>query len=83
MKILSRDYDVKNLLVEPGKSLLSSFLDKNIFDEIIFYRSSSNVGDGGLETVDIEKTHLNTKKIYQDSVTNMLNDVKITYKPKR
>ena len=61
----------------------SSYLDKNIFDEIIFYKSSSNVGDDGLETVDIEKTHLNTKKIYQDSVMNMLNDVKITYKPKR
>ena len=56
---------------------------KLIFDEIIFYRSSSNVGDGGLETVDIEKTYLNTKKIYQDSVKNILNDVKITYKPKR
>ncbi len=83
MKTLSRDYDVKNLLIEPGKRLLSSFLDKNIFDEIIFYRSSSNVGDGGLETVDIEKTYLNTKKIYQDSVKNILNDVKITYKPKR
>ena len=56
---------------------------RELFDEIIFYKSSSNAGDDGLETVDIEKTHLNTKKIYQDSVTNMLNDVKITYKPKR
>ena len=41
MKILSRDYDVKNLLVEPGKSLLSSFLDKNMFDEIIFMKAPS------------------------------------------
>jgi len=80
MKILTNDYEIKRLLVEPGKELFSNFLSKEIFDEIIYYKSPIFVGKSGLHNINTTKSYLKNRFLIIDSVKILSNDVKITYK---
>ena len=82
MKILANEYEIKRLLVEPGKELFSNFLSKEIFDEIIYYKSPVFVGNSGLHNMNTEKSYLKNRFLILDSVKILSNDVKIRYKLK-
>ena len=79
MKILANDYEIKRLLVEPGKELFSNFLNKEIFDEIIYYKSSVFIGNLGMHNINITKSYLKNRSLILDSVKILSNDVKIRY----
>ena len=51
MKILAEDYKINILLIEAGGILFSNLLKQQLFDEIIYYKSSNNIGNDGIDSI--------------------------------
>lgn len=45
------DHGITRLMVEGGASLMTSFIEQNIFDELAWFKSASLIGDDGLSAV--------------------------------
>ena len=51
LKIMAKEFYINNLLVEAGQKVFTEFLSKNLYDEIIIYKSSTVKSKGGIKYI--------------------------------
>lgn len=83
LKILAKKYQINYLMVEPGEKLLKSFILKNLIDDLIIYKCPVIIGKFGLDAFSTNSKYLKKNIIEIDTIKQMSNDVKITYKFKK
>ena len=83
LKIMAKEFYINNLLVEAGQKVFTEFLSKNLYDEIIIYKSSTVESKGGIKYIN-ENLLKNNKKInfFLNGVNFFDKDIKISFKKK-
>ena len=73
--------DISSILVEGGQKTLSSFISKNLFDELVLYTAPMFLGKESKETVSlIAPDAINkSKKLKLVNTQRFKNDIKATY----
>ena len=80
---MAKEFYINNLLVEAGQKVFTEFLSKNLYDEIIIYKSSTVESKGGIKYIN-ENLLKNNKKINfsLNGVNFFDKDIKISFKKK-
>ena len=83
LKIMAKEFYINNLLVEAGQKVFTEFLSKNLYDEIIIYKSSTVKSKGGIKYIN-ENLLKNNKKINfsLNGINFFDKDIKISFKKK-
>ena len=80
---MAKEFYINNLLVEAGQKVFTEFLSKNLYDEIIIYKSSTVESKGGIKYIN-ENLLKNNKKINfsLNGINFFDKDIKISFKKK-
>ena len=81
LKKLSK-YDLNSILVEGGSKIFTSFISKNLADEIIFYISPKFLGKDSIDALSLESplSIANTNNYIIDSTEMVGEDIKLVLK---